>query len=95
MKVVVCSLYFHRKDTQTIVSTSRVGKNLIEYSLFCFCIWSYLTQTGGDSTESFEDVGHSGDARELMMTYLIGELTDVNAFLVLFFYELVFKIVIF
>ncbi|XP_068711897.1 cytochrome b5-like isoform X2 [Montipora capricornis] len=35
-----------------------------------------LEQAGGDSTESFEDVGHSGDARELMMTYLIGELTD-------------------
>ncbi|KAK2550461.1 hypothetical protein P5673_028821 [Acropora cervicornis] len=29
--------------------------------------------------ESFEDVGHSSDARELLMTYLIGELTDVNS----------------
>ena len=34
--------------------------------------------TGGDATESFEDVGHSSDARELMLTYLIGELADVN-----------------
>ena len=34
--------------------------------------------TGGDATESFEDVGHSSDARELMLTYLIGELVDVN-----------------
>ena len=37
-----------------------------------------LLQIGGDVTESFEDVGHSSDARELMMTYLIGELADVN-----------------
>ncbi|XP_074616755.1 cytochrome b5-like isoform X1 [Acropora palmata] len=35
-----------------------------------------LEQAGGDSSESFEDVGHSSDARELLMTYLIGELTD-------------------
>lgn len=35
-----------------------------------------LEQAGGDASESFEDVGHSSDARELMMTYLIGELTD-------------------
>ena len=34
--------------------------------------------TGGDATENFEDVGHSSDARELMLTYLIGELVDVN-----------------
>lgn len=34
--------------------------------------------TGGDATENFEDVGHSSDARELMLTYLIGELADVN-----------------
>ena len=34
--------------------------------------------TGGDATESFEDVGHSSDARELLLTYLIGELVDVN-----------------
>jgi len=33
---------------------------------------------GGDATENFEDVGHSSDARELMETYLIGELADVS-----------------
>ncbi|XP_058878524.1 cytochrome b5-like [Acipenser ruthenus] len=31
-------------------------------------------QAGGDATESFEDVGHSTDAREMTSTYLIGEL---------------------
>ncbi|XP_073232489.1 cytochrome b5-like [Porites lutea] len=35
-----------------------------------------LEQAGGDATENFEDVGHSSDARELMLTYLIGELAD-------------------
>ncbi|XP_051737483.1 cytochrome b5 [Ctenopharyngodon idella] len=31
-------------------------------------------QAGGDATESFEDVGHSTDAREMASTMLIGEL---------------------
>ncbi|GAB1301916.1 Cytochrome b5 [Apodemus speciosus] len=31
-------------------------------------------QAGGDATESFEDVGHSTDARELSKTFIIGEL---------------------
>ncbi|KAL9974495.1 hypothetical protein ACROYT_G011533 [Oculina patagonica] len=35
-----------------------------------------LEQAGGDATENFEDVGHSSDARELMESYLIGELVD-------------------
>jgi len=29
-----------------------------------------------DATESFEDVGHSTDAREMMSSYLIGELRE-------------------
>merc|ERR1712137_384831 len=33
-----------------------------------------LEQAGNDSTESFEDVGHSTDARELMRDYFIGVL---------------------
>lgn len=33
-----------------------------------------LEQAGQDSTESFEDVGHSTDARELMQDYLVGVL---------------------
>ena len=32
---------------------------------------------GGTATESFEDVGHSTDARELMQQYEIGELPQV------------------
>ncbi|OWF50101.1 cytochrome b5-like [Mizuhopecten yessoensis] len=35
-----------------------------------------LEQAGKDATESFEDVGHSTDARELMSEYLIGELHE-------------------
>lgn len=31
-------------------------------------------QAGGDATESFEDVGHSSDAREMAKDMLIGEL---------------------
>ena len=40
-----------------------------------------LEQGGGFSTESFEDVGHSTDARELMKKYLIGELREVREFI--------------
>ncbi|KAF4513872.1 UNVERIFIED_CONTAM: hypothetical protein B566_EDAN017208 [Ephemera danica] len=35
-----------------------------------------LEQAGKDGTESFEDVGHSTDARELMKKYKIGELVE-------------------
>ncbi|XP_031550968.1 cytochrome b5-like [Actinia tenebrosa] len=35
-----------------------------------------LEQAGGDATESFEDVGHSSDARDLMKDYHIGELVE-------------------
>lgn len=37
-----------------------------------------LEQAGKDGTESFEDVGHSSDARELMVQYKIGELVEVS-----------------
>ncbi|XP_041846182.1 cytochrome b5 isoform X2 [Melanotaenia boesemani] len=33
-----------------------------------------LEQGGADATESFEDVGHSTDAREMLQQYYIGEL---------------------
>uniref|UniRef100_H3CVD0 Cytochrome b5 type B n=2 Tax=Tetraodon nigroviridis TaxID=99883 RepID=H3CVD0_TETNG len=33
-----------------------------------------LEQAGGDATESFEDVGHSTDAREMLQQYLVGEV---------------------
>lgn len=35
-----------------------------------------LEQAGKDATESFEDVGHSTDARTMMKEYLIGELNE-------------------
>ena len=35
-------------------------------------------QAGKDATESFEDVGHSTDARELMKEHLIGRLPEVK-----------------
>lgn len=37
-----------------------------------------MEQAGKDSTEEFEDVGHSSDAREIMAKYKIGELIDVS-----------------
>ncbi|CAM9279544.1 unnamed protein product [Lampetra planeri] len=33
-----------------------------------------LEQGGSDATESFEDVGHSTDAREMLQQYFIGEV---------------------
>lgn len=33
-----------------------------------------LEQAGADATESFEDVGHSTDAREMLTQYYVGEL---------------------
>lgn len=33
-----------------------------------------LEQAGTDATESFEDVGHSTDAREMLQQYFVGEL---------------------
>lgn len=36
-----------------------------------------LEQAGMDTTESFEDVGHSTDAREMMTDYYLGELSEV------------------
>ncbi|NWX89893.1 CYB5B protein, partial [Nothoprocta ornata] len=38
-----------------------------------------LEQAGRDATESFEDVGHSMDAREMLKDYYIGEIHPVRA----------------
>ncbi|XP_042196183.1 cytochrome b5 [Callorhinchus milii] len=35
-------------------------------------------QAGGDATESFEDVGHSSDAREMLTQYCIAELDPAD-----------------
>lgn len=35
-------------------------------------------QAGGDATESFEDVGHSSDAKEMAANMIIGELHPVS-----------------
>ncbi|NXS55883.1 CYB5B protein, partial [Brachypteracias leptosomus] len=37
-----------------------------------------LEQAGRDATESFEDVGHSMDAREMLKQYYMGELHPVR-----------------
>ena len=37
-----------------------------------------LEHAGQDSTEAFEDVGHSTDAREMLKEYLIGDLIEVS-----------------
>lgn len=38
-----------------------------------------ILNAGKDGTESFEDVGHSPDARETQLKYLIGEVTEPAA----------------
>ncbi|KAL3268093.1 hypothetical protein HHI36_007220 [Cryptolaemus montrouzieri] len=35
-----------------------------------------LEQAGRDASDPFEDVGHSSDARELMVKYKVGEIID-------------------
>uniref|UniRef100_A0A8L2Q7E2 Cytochrome b5 type B n=1 Tax=Rattus norvegicus TaxID=10116 RepID=A0A8L2Q7E2_RAT len=37
-----------------------------------------LEQAGADATESFEDVGHSPDAREMLKQYYIGDVHPVR-----------------
>merc|ERR1712184_197964 len=37
-----------------------------------------IENAGIDSTEAFEDVGHSSDAREMLKEYLIGELNEAD-----------------
>ena len=38
-----------------------------------------VENSGADSSEAFEDVGHSSDARELMKDFYIGELAEVSS----------------
>ena len=38
-----------------------------------------IEHAGQDSTEPFEDVGHSTDARDMLTEYLIGELVEVKS----------------
>ena len=37
-----------------------------------------MEQAGRDATESFEDVGHSSDAREMLKQYYIGDVHPVR-----------------
>lgn len=37
-----------------------------------------LEQAGKDGSEAFEDVGHSSDARELMIKYKIGQIVPAE-----------------
>lgn len=37
-----------------------------------------LEQAGADASESFEDVGHSLDAREMLKQYYIGDVHPVR-----------------
>lgn len=46
------------------------------YTISLFTSLSNL-YLGGDATDSFEDVGHSTDARELMQDYYIGDIVEV------------------
>ena len=61
----------------------QVGNILLVFSNECVSLQHpggeevLFDQSGLDGTESFEDVGHSTDARELMEQYLIGTLQEV------------------
>ncbi|ORZ02435.1 cytochrome b5 [Syncephalastrum racemosum] len=35
-----------------------------------------LDEAGKDATEAFEDIGHSDEAREILESYLVGELDE-------------------
>lgn len=37
-----------------------------------------MEQAGADASESFEDVGHSSDAREMLKQYYIGDVHPVR-----------------
>ncbi|KAI9341286.1 cytochrome b5 [Pilaira anomala] len=37
-----------------------------------------LDEAGKDATESFEDIGHSDEAREILSKYLVGELDEAS-----------------
>ncbi|MBM6385114.1 MAG: hypothetical protein JSY10_14180 [Paenibacillus sp.] len=45
---------------------------------------------GKDATESFEDIGHSDEAREQLQQFYIGELdsASVSFFFFFFFFEI-------
>ncbi|XP_077839842.1 cytochrome b5 type B isoform X4 [Macaca mulatta] len=42
-----------------------------------------LEQAGVDASESFEDVGHSSDAREMLKQYYIGDIHPVRTIILL------------
>lgn len=35
-----------------------------------------MSREGKDATEAFEDIGHSDEAREILESYLVGELDE-------------------
>ncbi|KAI8812657.1 protein CYTB-5.1, partial [Cladochytrium replicatum] len=37
-----------------------------------------LEQAGVDATEAFDEIGHSDDAKELLKTYLIGQINSAS-----------------
>ncbi|KAG2211848.1 hypothetical protein INT47_004535 [Mucor saturninus] len=37
-----------------------------------------LDEAGRDATESFEDIGHSDEAREILEKYFVGELNEIS-----------------
>ena len=49
----------------------------------CVCVGCYSAENnslgfaiGKDATEAFEDIGHSDEAREMLVKYYIGELDE-------------------
>ncbi|KAJ8302846.1 hypothetical protein KUTeg_019242 [Tegillarca granosa] len=54
----------------------KIALNVINMTDMYKYIFQQKSLCGGDATESFEDVGHSTDARDLMKEYLVGELHE-------------------
>lgn len=46
----------------------------IHWLWVCFIMTDVKNLKGRDATESFEDIGHSDEAREILEKYLVGEL---------------------
>lgn len=51
-------------------------KNMDRYNRLGCGFFLIKVYVGKDATESFEDIGHSDEAREILSKYLVGELDE-------------------
>ena len=58
------------------------SEKLYSYTIYIantLMLFFLIFHSGGEATNSFEDVGHSPDAREQQAKYLIGEISEPRA----------------